>query len=95
MDTLKENEVKIPDDLLLEIQAIRDELTQNVIKIGRINVQVAFLKNDMVQLENELSQLYIEAGDIAEREEKMQQKVTSEYGNGFLNFESGVFVKTA
>jgi len=94
MSELKENEVKLPDDLLLEIQAIRDELTQNVIKIGRMNVQVSFLKKDLVDLENELSQLYTEAGDIAEREEKMQKKVTSEYGNGFLNFESGVFVKT-
>ena len=32
-------QIKLPEELLLEIQALKDELTENVIRIGRLNVQ--------------------------------------------------------
>jgi hypothetical protein len=86
-----ENQTKLPEELLLEIQQLRDELTENVLKIGRLNVQVSFYEKDLEIFRNELNKLYEEAAKISVREEEMQNRVIKEYGDGKLDFESGVF----
>jgi hypothetical protein len=86
-----ENQTKLPEELLLEIQQLRDELTENVLKIGRLNVQVSFYEKDLEIFRNELKKLYEEAAKISIKEEEMQNKVTKEYGNGKLDFETGLF----
>jgi hypothetical protein len=86
-------QIKLPEELLLEIQKLRDELTQNVVRIGRLNVEAAFHKKDLQIIESELSSLYDLAEDISARESELQRRVISEYGNGKLDFESGVFTK--
>jgi hypothetical protein len=86
-------QIKLPEDLLMEIQKLKDELTQNVIRIGRINVEVAFHKKDIEYLNNELTTLYDQAESIQVRESELQNRIISEYGNGKLDFETGIFVK--
>jgi hypothetical protein len=86
-------QIKLPEELLLEIQKLRDELTQNVVRIGRLNVEAAFHRKDLQIIESELSSLYDLAEDISARESELQRRVISEYGNGKLDFESGVFTK--
>jgi hypothetical protein len=88
-------QIKLPEELLMEIQKLRDELTQNVIRIGRLNVEAAFHRKDLELVEQELKALYDYAEDISIRESELQQKVISEYGNGKLDFESGMFTKEA
>lgn len=86
-----ENQTKLPEELLLEIQQLRGELTENVLKIGRLNVQVSFYEKDLEIFRNELNKLYEEAAKISVREDEMQNRVIKEYGDGKLDFESGVF----
>ena len=86
-------QIKLPEELLMEIQKLRDELTQNVIRIGRLNVEAAFHRKDLELVEQELKALYDYAEDISIREAELQQKVIGEYGNGKLDFESGMFTK--
>lgn len=86
-------QIKLPEELLMEIQKLRDELTQNVIRIGRLNVEAAFHRKDLELVEQELKALYDYAEDISIRESELQQKVIGEYGNGKLDFESGMFTK--
>ncbi len=86
-------QIKLPEELLLEIQKLRDELTQNVVRIGRLNVQLSFYKKDMKMVEDELEFLYQEAERISQREEEVQNSVISQYGQGSLNFETGIFTK--
>jgi hypothetical protein len=88
-------QIKLPEELLMEIQKLRDELTQNVIRIGRLNVEASFHRKDLELVEQELKALYDYAEDISIRESELQQKVISEYGNGKLDFESGMFTKEA
>lgn len=76
---------------MLEIQALRDELTQNVIKIGRLNVQVSFYEKDLEIFREELKKLYDEASKISLKEESLQNRVIQEYGMGKLDFETGIF----
>jgi chaperonin cofactor prefoldin len=87
------DQIKLPEDLLMEIQKLKDELTQNVVRIGRINVEIAFHKKDIEYLDKELSGLYDQAESIQIRETELQNRIIAEYGNGKLDFETGVFSK--
>jgi hypothetical protein len=86
-------EIKLPEDLMLEIQKLRDELTQNVVRIGRLNVQASFYRKDLEIVESDLKNLYELAEKISIDEEKLQGKVVQQYGTGKLDFESGIFYK--
>jgi hypothetical protein len=86
-------EIKLPEDLMLEIQKLRDELTQNVVRIGRLNVQASFYRKDLEIIEADLKNLYEMAERISIDEEKLQGKVVEKYGTGKLDFESGIFYK--
>lgn len=87
------NQIKLSEELLLEIQNLRDELTQNVVRIGRLNVEASFLRKDLDMIERDLKSLYEQAERISIDEEKIQQKVIESYGEGDLNFETGIFHK--
>ena len=78
---------------MLEIQKLRDELTQNVVRIGRLNVQASFYRKDLEIIEADLKNLYEMAERISIDEEKLQGKVVEKYGTGKLDFESGIFYK--
>jgi hypothetical protein len=90
---MEENQIKLPDILLKELQELRDELTQNVVKIGRLNVQLSFYEKDVNIIKNELNSLYEEAAKISAKEDDIQNRVVKEYGTGKLDFETGVFTK--
>ena len=51
-------QIKLPEELLMEIQKLRDELTSNVVRIGRLNVEAAFHRKDLEILESEINSLY-------------------------------------
>jgi hypothetical protein len=88
-------QIKLPEDLLMEIQKLRDELTANVVRVGRLNIEAAFHRKDLEIIESEISSLYDYAEDISLRESDLQKKVTDQFGNGKLDFESGIFTKEA
>ena len=86
-------EIKLSDELLLEVQTLKDQLTENVVKIGRLNVQVSFYKRDLNLMEQELEHLYEEAARINVAEEELQSKVVTEHGEGKLDLVSGIYTK--
>jgi hypothetical protein len=88
-----EDSIKLPEELLLELRDLKDELMDNVIKIGKLNVQKYFAEKDLSRINNQLNDLYDKAVSIYQKEEKLQNRLISEYGNGKVNFESGIFTK--
>jgi len=88
-------QIKLPEELLMEIQKLRDELTANVVIVGRLNIEAAFHRKDLEIIESEIKSLYDYAEDISLRESDLQKKVTDQFGNGKLDFESGIFTKEA
>jgi hypothetical protein len=88
-----ENELKLPEDLILEIQNLKEVLMDNIIKVGRLSVQKSFYEKDLSAINNELESLHNEASDIYAREEALQEKVVGKYGKGKLDFETGLFTK--
>ena len=86
-------QIKLPEELLMEIQKLRDELTANVVRVGILNIEAAFHRKDLEIIESEIKSLYDYAEDISLRESDLQKKVTDQFGNGKLDFESGIFTK--
>jgi len=86
-------QIKLPEELLMEIQKLRDELTANVVRVGRLNIEAAFHRKDLEIIDTEINSLYDYAEDISLRESDLQKKVTDQFGNGKLDFESGIFTK--
>ena len=89
-----EETLKLPEELVLEVQALKDELMDNVIRVGRLSVQKSFYEKDLEMINNQLSELHDQAALIYQKEEDLQQRVISQYGNGKLDFETGIFTKT-
>lgn len=89
----KKEEIKLPEDLLLEIQSLKDSLTENVVKVGRLNVQKSFYERDFKMLNEELDELYAQSAIISKKEEEMEIRITTQYGAGRLDLASGVFIK--
>lgn len=89
-----EETVKLPEELVLEVQALKDELMDNVIRVGRLSVQKSFYEKDLDMINGQLNELHDQAALIYQKEEDLQQRVISQYGNGKLDFETGIFTKT-
>ncbi len=89
-----EETVKLPDDLVLEVQNLKDELMDNVIKVGKLSVQKSFYEKDLEIINNQLANLHDQAALIYQKEEELQKRVITEYGNGKLDFETGIFTKS-
>jgi hypothetical protein len=86
-------QIKLPDELLLEIQSLRDELTENVVKIGRLSVQVHFYENELAKLKSELNSLHTQAEVLDKREQEIQERIARDYGNGQLEMSTGIYTK--
>lgn len=89
-----EETIKLPEDLVLEVQNLKDELMDNVIKVGRLSVQKSFYEKDLEIINNQLADLHDQAAVIYQKEEAIQERVISEYGKGKLDFETGIFTKS-
>lgn len=88
-----EETIKLPEELILEVQTLKDELMDNVIKVGRLSVQKSFYEKDLEIINSQLNNLHDQAALVYQKEEELQKRVISEYGNGKLDFESGIFTK--
>lgn len=86
-------QIKLPDELLLEIETIRNQITENILLIGRLNVQRSFYLKDLDQIEKNLQVEYDKAELLNTSEEDLQKKVVGMYGNGKLDFSTGIFTK--
>ena len=86
-------QIKLPDELLTEIESVRNEITENVVLVGRLNVQKAFYQRDLKQIEAQLEAQYDKAEMLNQKEDELQKKVVSQYGNGKLDFATGIFTK--
>lgn len=86
-------QIKLPEDLLKEIETVRNEITENVVLIGRLNVQKAFYQRDLKMIEAQLESHYDKSELLNQKEDELQKKVVSQFGNGKLDFASGIFTK--
>lgn len=86
-------QIKLPEELMKEIESVRNQVTENVVYIGRLNVQRSFYLRDIEEIEKQLQVEYDKSEELNGKENELQQKVVSQFGPGKLDFSTGIFTK--
>ena len=86
-------EIKISEELFSEIEKLKNELTENVIKIGRLKIEISLYEKDLHLMNLQLGNLCEEAEKIRIREIDLKKKLNEEYGPCEYNFETGTIIK--
>jgi hypothetical protein len=82
-------EIKINEELFSEIEKLKTELTENIIKIGRLRIEISLYEKDLHLMNLQLGNLCDEAEKIRTREIELKKKLDEQYGPCEYNFETG------
>jgi len=88
-----DNQIKLTPEELQGIQALREQAKENVDKIGRMNIQKFFLEKELQFVQDQLESLYGETMQLNEQEKKTVDEIVNKYGEGKLDFASGLYTK--
>lgn len=88
-----DNQIKLTPEELQGIQALREQAKENVDKIGRMNIQKFFLEKELQFVQDQLESLYEETMQLNEQEKKTVDEIVNKYGEGKLDFVSGLYTK--
>jgi hypothetical protein len=85
--------IKVREEFFSEIEKLKNDLTDNVIKIGRLKIEISLYEKDLHLMNLQLGNLCEEAEKIRIREIDLKKKLDEEYGPCEYNFETGTVVK--
>lgn len=83
-------QIKISEEELAQVLDLRNRIRENVEKIGRLNIQKHFVELELENLNTELSNTYSITEDLSAEENRVVKEISQKYGDGSLDFESGV-----
>jgi len=89
-----ENNIKLTPEELQSIQTLREQAKENVDKIGRMNIQKFFLEKELEFVQEQLEALYSETMQLNEKEKEKVDEIVSKYGEGKLDFATGLYTKS-
>jgi hypothetical protein len=84
-------QIKITEEELSQVLDLRVRIRENVERIGRLNVQKHFVELELSHINEELNQTYIVTEDLSAEENRIVKEISEKYGDGSLDFETGVF----
>lgn len=83
---------KLSQEELDSIISLRNLAKENVEKIGKLNIQKYFLESELEFVKEQLSSLYTESMQLNEQEKSKIDEVVGKYGEGKLDFATGVYM---
>ena len=84
-------QIKISQEELNSILDLRERIRTNVESIGRLNIKRHFTQLELNQVNEDLDQAYASSEDLSMEETRVIQEVTSKYGEGDLDFSTGIY----
>lgn len=90
---MENNQIKITNEELEKINSLRNEILENVESIGRLNIRKHFLVKELEPIEATLMSLLQKSEDLDTQEKEVIDEIIQKYGEGQLNFESGIYTK--
>lgn len=85
------NQIKITEEELAQVRDLRDRIRTNVETIGRLNVQRHFAQLELDHIQSELGQTYVITEDLSAEESRVVKEISQKYGDGSLDFETGIY----
>ena len=87
--------IKISQEELNSLLDLRERIRTNVESIGRLNIKRHFTQLELNQVNEDLNQAYSFSEELSAEENKIVQEITSKYGEGDLDFNTGVYTPRA
>jgi hypothetical protein len=85
------DQIKISQEELNSLLDLRERIRTNVESIGRLNIKRHFTQLELDQIVGDLDQAYSVSEDLSMEENRVVQEITAKYGEGDLDFNTGVY----
>lgn len=85
------DQTTVSQDELNSILDLRERIRTNVESIGRLNIKKHFVQMELDQISGDLGQAYIMSEDLSLEENRIVKEITAKYGEGDLDFTTGVY----
>ena len=85
------NQIKITEEEVAQVRDLRDRIRTHVETIGRLNVQRHFAQLELDHINSELDQTYVITEDLSAEESRVVKEISQKYGDGSLDFETGIY----
>ena len=83
--------IKISQEELNSLLDLRERIRTNVESIGRLNIKRHFTQLELNQTVEDLNVAYSNSEDLSMEEGRVVQEITAKYGEGDLDFNTGVY----
>jgi len=84
-------QIKITQEELSSLLDLREKIRKNVETVGRLNIRRHFVESELNQILESLNQSYGTSDELASEETRAVQEMTSKYGEGDLDFGTGIY----
>ena len=85
------DQIKISQEELNSLLDLRERIRTNVESIGRLNIKRHFTQLELNQTVEDLDVAYSNSEDLSMEESRVVQEITAKYGEGDLDFNTGVY----
>lgn len=85
------DQTTVSQDELNSILDLRERIRTNVESIGRLNIKKHFVQMELDQISGDLGQAYMMSEDLSLEENRVVKEITAKYGEGDLDFTTGVY----
>lgn len=85
------SEIKITQEELDQINLLKERIRTNVEAVGRLNIKKHFLEMDLKQVQEELVDIYEDTENLSAEERRIVSEITGKYGDGELDFQTGIY----
>lgn len=85
------DQTTVTQEELNSILDLRERIRTNVESIGRLNIKKHFVQMELDQISGDLGQAYMTSEDLSLEENRVVKEITVKYGEGDLDFTTGVY----
>ena len=85
------DQTKISQEELNSLLDLRERIRTNVESIGRLNIKRHFTQLELNQTVEDLDVAYSVSEDLSMEENRVVQEITAKYGEGDLDFGTGLY----
>lgn len=87
--------IKLSQEELDSIKDLREKIRSNVEKIGRLNIKKYFTETELNLTNLDLGGAYTETEELSREESKVVDGIVAKYGDGDLDFTTGIYTPRA
>jgi hypothetical protein len=84
-------QIRISQEELNPILDLRERIRTNVESIGRLNIKRHFTQLELNQINEDLDQAYDNTEELSMEENRVVKEITTKYGEGDLDFSTGIY----